>query len=370
MLSVFCAPGKYLQGRNATAQLGEEIKKLGLGTQACILAGKSARKHLESVWKDSLSSSGVKYTLVEFEGECSRKEINRVTELARKSKTDLIIGAGGGKVLDAARAVANNLGVPVVNCPTVASSDAPCSALSVVYTDDGEFEEYIFYKRNPELVVVDSSVIAKGPERLLVAGIGDALATMFEAQTVYNARKRNQLGGATSISALALAELCYRTLVEDSLEALEAVRVSSVTPALERVIEANTLLSGLGFESGGLAVAHSVHNGLTTIPETHTYFHGEKVAFGLLTQLVLEGKGLELVSDVMAFCRSVGLPICLCDVGIEKPDDGVFKSIAERTVAKGETAHNEPFEVTAEMVEDALRTADSLGTQWHEEGSL
>src|SRR5262249_56979810 len=124
--------------------------------------------------------------------------------------------------------------------------------------------------------------------RWLVAGMGDALATWFEAKTCVAGYVKNMRGGASTQSALTLAELCYRTLLEDGAEALRAVQTQVVTPALDRLVEANTLLSGLGFESSGLAAAHAVHNGLTAAPATHDYFHGEKVAYGLLVQLVLE----------------------------------------------------------------------------------
>jgi glycerol dehydrogenase len=192
--------------------------------------------------------------------------------------------------------------------------------------------------------------------------MGDALATWFEAKTVKEAGKPNQVGGKTSLSAEALALLCYETLLADGVAALHAVQQQVVTPALERIVEANTLLSGLGFESGGLAVAHSVHNGLTVIPETHGYYHGEKVAFGLIVQLVLEGKTSEIINEVLAFSDSVGLPVCLQDLGIFALSDESCRKLAERATAEGETAHNEPFAVTAEMVSDAVRAADSLGT--------
>ncbi len=366
MLSVFCSPTRYVQGRDATASLGSEIEKLGLGKKACLVASRSALKLLSDTWKATLTAHNISYALTEFGGECSRAEIDRIKSIATENKSELVIGAGGGKVLDTARAVASELDVPVVNCPTAASSDSPCSALSVVYTESGEFSTYLFYKKNPELVVVDTSVIAQAPVRLLIAGMGDALATMFEAQAVINAGKKNQLGGATSLSALALAEVCYRTLINDSIEAIDAVSNRAVTPALERIVEANTLLSGLGFESGGLAVAHSVHNGLTVLSETHNYYHGEKVAFGLLVQLVMEGKGLDLISQILEYCSDVGLPITLGEIGINDLNRESLRRVAERTVMEGETAHNEPFEVTSPMVFDAIITADALGRRYKE----
>jgi glycerol dehydrogenase len=335
--------------------------KLGIGGKTLVLASSSAKKLLTAAWKETFTKAGIDYSLELFSGECSRKEIARVVKIAVDMKAEVIVGAGGGKVLDAARAVACELQLPVVNCPTAASSDAPCSALSVVYSENGEFETYLFYKRNPDLVLVDTAVVAKAPPRLLSSGMGDALATWFEAKTVIDARKSNQVGGATTISAQALAKLCYETLLADGRAALTAVEHGLVTPALERIVEANTLLSGLGFESGGLAIAHSVHNGLTTVDETHAFMHGEKVAFGLIVQLIAEGKSQSVIDQVLDFSHSVNLPITLQEVGLKHPSFDVAMQIAERSVAEGETAHNEPFVVTAPMIADAILAADAIG---------
>lgn len=218
-----------------------------------------------------------------------------------------------------------------------------------------------FYPRNPELVLVDTSVVARAPRRYLVSGMGDALATWFEARTVIEARRPNTVKGATTISARALAHLCYRTLLEDGPDAVTSVEAGSVTPALERIVEANTLLSGLGFESGGLAIAHSVHNGLTALPQTHRYLHGEKVAFGLLVQLIVEGRPSAEIAEVAAFSMRVGLPVSLGEIGLASMTSGEARTVAERTVAKGEVAHNEPFPVTADLIVDGLRAADDYG---------
>jgi glycerol dehydrogenase len=267
-------------------------------------------------------------------------------------------------VLDTARAVASDLNLPVVNCPTVASSDAPCSALSVVYTDEGVFQEYRIYRRNPDLVLVDTEVIARSPARLLVAGMGDALATWFEAKVCADGNVRNMRGGASTRSALALAELCYRTLLGDGVAALHALQTQGVTSALDRLVEANTLLSGLGFESSGLAAAHAIHNGLTAAAETHSFFHGEKVAFGVLVQLMMESTPRALVEEVLEFSTSVGLPITFADIGLASPGDEVLEQIARRGTAKGETIHNEPFKVSSAMVVEALRAANDAGNDW------
>jgi glycerol dehydrogenase len=143
--------------------------------------------------------------------------------------------------------------------------------------------------------------------------------------------------------------------------ALQAVSAQVVTPALDRLAEANTLLSGLGFESSGLAAAHAVHKRLTAADNTHTYFHGEKVAFGLLVQLVLEGATRATVDEVLGFSSEVRLSIGLADISLPELSRDQLEPITRRATTPGETIHNEPFEVTPDMVADVILAADALG---------
>jgi glycerol dehydrogenase len=306
------------------------------------------------------------HTIFPFGGECTAAEIRRGSQAAGESNARVVIGAGGGKVLDTARAIASDLSLPVVSCPTIASSDAPCSALSVIYTDAGAWEEYRIYRRNPDLVLVDTAVIARSPTRHLVAGMGDALATWFEAKVCADTGAKNMRGGASTRSALALAELCYKTLLADGMAAIEALHHQEPNDALERLVEANTLLSGLGFESSGLAAAHAIHNGLTSAPGTHGYMHGEKVAFGLVAQLMLESQPKVVVEEVLTFSNSVGLPITFVDIGIGNPSQELLETVAKRAAAAGETIHNEPMAVTSTLVLEAMRAADSAGTSFRQ----
>lgn len=361
MLSVFSAPGRYVQGPDATAALGSELKYLGFRGPVVIVASGSAARQLTDTWQKSLGQHNINFIVHSFPGECTADEVERIADAARASLCDAIVGAGGGKVIDAARAAAAILDIGFVSAPTLASSDAPCSALSVIYNADGTVSEYRIFKRNPDLVLVDTSVVARAPARLLVAGMGDALATWFEARTCAAGKVKNMRGGASTRSALTLAELCYKTLIADGLQAANAVKKQQVNESLERLVEANTLLSGLGFESSGLAAAHAVHNGLTVMPQTRDFYHGEKVAFGVLVQLKLENAPSHEFQEVLDFSRSVGLPTSLAGIGIKSPSHADLAHIAERTLAPGETIHNEPFKVTREMLVDAIKAADAAG---------
>jgi glycerol dehydrogenase len=221
--------------------------------------------------------------------------------------------------------------------------------------------------RNPDLVLVDTSIIARAPVRFLVSGMGDALATWFEADSCFRASARNMAGGYTTASALALARLCYDLLLEYGETARLAVERGVATPAVEKIVEANTLLSGIGFESSGLAAAHAVHDGLTVLPETRRSYHGEKVAIGTLTHLVMEDRSTAQVREVLRFCSRVGLPVTLAEIGIADPTPEKLLQVAEKTCRPGMTIHNMPFPVTPQRVYDALVGADALGRAYQAE---
>jgi glycerol dehydrogenase len=150
---------------------------------------------------------------------------------------------------------------------------------------------------------------------------------------------------------------------------VDAVEEGAVTESVAAVAEANTLLSGLGFESGGLAAAHSVHNGLTQLEATHDATHGEKVNVGTVTQLVLEGRADGFVEDYVRFSLALDLPVTLADIGLDDPTTEQLETVAEAACDPEETIHNEPFEVTPPMVRDALRTADAIGRRVGEQSS-
>lgn len=360
-LSVFASPGRYVQGPGASQELGRELKRLGLSGPVLIVASPTARRLLETLWWEVLPPEGLEPVVASFGGECSEEEIDRLVLHGEEYSCSAVIGAGGGKAADTARAVADLLGLPAVITPTLASTDAPCSALSVLYSPSGRVTGFRFFNRHPLLVLVDTEVVARAPRRQLVAGLGDALATWFEARTVRESGRQTVAGGRPSTTATALARLCSEILLADGPAACAAVEVGAVTPALERVVEANTLLSGLGFESGGLAVAHAVHNGITEIPGSHACLHGEKVAFGLLTQLVLEGRPQAEIEEILSFQQAVGLPITLAQVGVNAESDTELLTIAERSLLPGESSHNEPFPVSTAALVSALKAADLLG---------
>lgn len=167
-----------------------------------------------------------------------------------------------------------------------------------------------------------------------------------------------------STTGLGLARLCYDTLLENAVKAMHAVRQGVATAAVENTIEATIYLSGVGAESGGLAAAHAIHNGMTAVPALHKVQHGEKVTFGLLAQLVLENAPTEELETVIKLVKDVGLPLTLKDLGVEQFVEAEWRQVAEAACAEGDTMGNMPFPVTPEDVYNAIVTANAIAESY------
>ena len=213
MMRTFISPARYYQGPGLIHRLGEFASSYG--KKALVLISKGGKTRNGDTICESFAGSEAECQLEIFGGESSQKEIDRVAEVGKSIAAEVMIGVGGGKVIDTAKAAAFGLGIPVIIVPTVASSDAPCSALAVIYTDDGAVDHYMFMPSNPNLVLVDSAIIVKSPARFTLSGMGDGLATYIEARASYK-HDGNNLAGPSAGGSLnvgqAVAKLCFDLL--------------------------------------------------------------------------------------------------------------------------------------------------------------
>ena len=369
MRRAFICPTKYVQGEDELLNLGYFVRTFG--KSALLIAHKDDSARIREKLNATAEKFGITFGEGGFNGQCSRREVERLQKLAQENKCDCTIGLGGGKALDTAKCVAQ--GEALIIVPTIAATDAPTSHSAVLYHEDGMFDDYAYFKQSPSVILIDTTVIANAPTRFLVSGMGDALATYFEARATKNAFANVNAGlpcGARegfcptakgTNAAMALAELSYKTLMREGKKAKEACDCNVVTPALENIIENNILLSGLGFESGGLAAAHAIYDGFTIFPGTHKYFHGEQVAFGTICQLVLENAPTEELEEVLNFCMELGLPVCLKDIGVDSYTDEELIEVAKKACIEEESIHSMPFPITIEAVASAIKVADRIG---------
>ncbi|NVK41459.1 MAG: glycerol dehydrogenase [Oceanospirillaceae bacterium] len=352
---------RYIQAAGLIDTAAEPIAAMNVKRCAVLCTVRSQRGEAKRLLA-SLAQASIEAVVSTFGGECSLQEIEKkAAELREQGAFDALIALGGGKTLDAGKSIAHRLGVPVVIMPTLASNDAPCTAVSVLYTPEGVSDSYEIFQDNPALVLVDTAIVAEAPARFLVAGMGDAMATWYEARICHrNPNGVTPYGVRPTLAGVALSETCASILYADGVAAVEAVESKLVTPALENVVEANTLLSGLGFECTGLAAAHAVAQALTTLEHVdRNYLHGEMVAIGILVQLALEGD-FEEAERVARLFAQIGLPVTLEQLGLSREDERSIATVIEATMV---------FPLIGNMIEPvtaasgfrAFLDADTLG---------
>jgi glycerol dehydrogenase len=381
MTQIFASPGRYIQGYKELKNISNYA--VNFGKNFVVITSKGRAAQLTEEIEKSFEGRGCSLLFLPFQGECCMTEINRLVEIVKNNPTkiDCVIGLGGGKVLDTAKAVAHYAKTPIIIVPTIASNDAPVSALSVIYNEEGTFIDCIFYPKNPEIVLIDTYIIANAPARLLVAGMGDALATYYEARTCVEAYRNNFLGTGTSMAdssagakatatSFGLAKLCLDILLEYGVEAKLAVEQKQVTKAVDRIIEANSLLSGIGFESNGVATGHAIYCGFSALKGREHLFHGEYVAFGTIAMLVLEGRDQCEIDESVRFCLSVGLPVTFADMHLDDMTEEELDTVVAIAADPTQTSNVEPFEVTKHEMKAAILTADRIGRLYKNGGSL
>lgn len=361
MALVFGSPGRYVQGAGVIDTVGDYTTQFG--SRVLVAGGKTGLKVTQDGRERSFNDHCIRQFETLFGGECCDSEILRLSGIARENGCDVLIAVGGGKVIDTIKAASENLMLPAIVIPTIAASDAPCSALAVIYNEDGTFCRLMPLKNSPALVLVDTTIIARSPVRQLVSGMGDAMATWFETEAAWKTGTLNMFGGAISSAAVALSKECYDTLLKYGRQAKSSCRDRQVTPALEKIVEANTLLSGIGFESGGVAVAHAVSEAFSRIHAMHGMTHGEKVAFGLIVHLIMEGRPADVLREVLSFYADVGLPMTLGGLGYDG-DAVELRMAACDAASPGRPAHNLRVSITGDEIYDAILKADEMGRRF------
>lgn len=357
-LRAFGSPQRYLQGPSALRELGGIVATFG-ARRPFVVADAVVQALLRG---DLQAALGADARFAVFGGECSAAEIDRLAAQARTAGADMIVGVGGGKAIDAAKGVRILQPMPLVVVPSIASNDSPTSRIVVVYTDDHRLLEVRRMPTNPDVVLVDTAIIAAAPPRFFVSGIGDALSKKFEAAQCAGSGGNNFYAGRPPAIAQAIANACYDIIREHAEPALAAVRRKQPDPHVEETVEATILLSGLAFENGGLSIAHSLTRGLSIVPGVADALHGEQVAWGLLVQWVLEGRPDHFIADQLAFYARIGLPRSLRELGLAGDPDEAAATIAQDTWTRAPYVQALTTPIDRSRLEAAIRATRDFGS--------
>ena len=360
MIRTIGFPGRYIQGPGAVQTLPALLNELA-ASRPVVLMDDIVKASVGELLLAPLAGAGFKVMELRFGGECTSEAIEQLAALFKPGQADLVIGYVGGKTIDAAKGIARAHNLRLMIVPTIASNDSPTSRLIVLYDEQHRVARVDRLIRNPDVVLVDTNIIAQAPARFFAAGLGDALSKKFEATQCHQAGGLNFFGTPSLATARLLAERCYDTIIEFGLPALKQIQQHG-TPddSVERAVEASVLLSGLGFESGGLSLSHALTRGFSDHPAMSTFLHGELVAFGSIVQLVAENRTEAEVQAHIAFCHSLGLPVTLAQLGAGKATAIEILRMATLTAAAPYIDNLSP-PADAARIAHCISTADALG---------
>lgn len=348
---------KYMACPGALSRFPKECA--GLGKKFALIAGEKAQQAAFPALSAALADADFTLTGTwRYGADCTMANIEAICAALRAETPDFIVGMGGGKALDTAKACASRLGLPVVTLPTIASTCAALSSLAVLYHEDGSFDQFLFFDSPPALCLIDTEIIARAPDAYLRAGMGDTVAKHLECTFSARGDRLDHL----SFMGCALSSACYDPVLEKSAEALAQCRADEPGAALQYVVECIVVSTGLVSlmvqDEYNCAVAHSVCYGLALVPVVEGRFlHGDLVAYGCLVQLALDGQPDE-ARRLKAFLSAIGIPTTLAELGAPN-DRSALSAMLTEAVSGPDMAHI-PYPVSEDMLYEAMRQVEAL----------
>ena len=345
------SPDKVFRGKNAWKISLPEIIKI---TKSPLVLGRSLEtRSLRSIISNDLNQLNLKVYNAELEFDCCDDDLTRIYKLAIEKNFDSIITAGGGKVLDAGKLLADYLSVPCITVPLSASTCAGWTALANIYTNEGKFVKDINLKSCPKILVCDHSFINSAPKKTLSSGIADSLAKWYESSITSSLSRDGIVQQAIQISRVLRDQLFIQG--EDAFN-----NPSEDNFAWSNVVEANSLtagvIGGIGGEKCRTAAAHAIHNAITQIDSKMKPLHGEIVGVGILIQLKLEESknnnklANQSINQLVKFMNKINLPTTISDLGINVFENDNLQKIASFTCRKESEIHFLPFDFSKEDI--------------------
>ena len=280
--------------------------------------------------------------------DCCFEDILRVKNIILKNNHDSVIAAGGGKVLDAGKYIADCLDIPCITVPLSASTCAGWTALSNIYTKDGQFIKDVALRSCPKILVYDHKFIQTAPSRTLASGIADALAKWYESSVTSSTIDDGLVQQAVQISRVLRDQLlidgekAFKGQSENNSYWKNTIEACGLTAGL---------VGGIGGEKCRTAAAHAIHNAITQIISPNKFLHGEIVGVGLLLQLRLEEMknnnklADQSIKQLFVLMKELNLPTTIAQLGINVFENNNLEKIADFTCRDKSEIHFLPFEI-------------------------
>ena len=355
------SPSKVVRGEGAWSESIDSIIKLC--KRPLIIGRSNSTKNLRTSFEHDLLLKGIQAISFELDHDCCELDIQNAYKFSRKNNCDGIIAAGGGKVLDAGKLIADLLGINCITVPLSASTCAGWTALSNIYSPDGKFIKDITLKKCPNLLIFDHSIVRTAPSKTLASGIADAVAKWYESSLTSSTSKDGFVQ-----QAVQMARVLRDQLFLNGFQAFKDPLSTSWETVAEGCALTAGIIGGLGGVRCRTAAAHPIHNGLTQLAYKNKPLHGELVGFGLLVQLHLEEKNSnsqlpkQAKTQLIDFLSKLNLPTSIESICLRNASSNELQKACKFACKDHSDIHQLPFSIKEQDLLEALQSFQSLPT--------
>ena len=349
------SPETIYRGSYAWEKSLPQITKL---TKSPLILGRGINtKNIRNKIFIDLKNHNLNVNFANLHYDCCYEDISRVKNLILNNNHDSVIAAGGGKVLDSGKYIADCLNIPCITVPLSASTCAGWTALSNIYTKNGQFIEDVALSSCPKILVYDHNFIQTAPSRTLASGVADALAKWYESSITSSTIDDGLVQQAIQVSRVLRDQLlidgkkAYKSKFENNLSWRNTIEACGLTAGL---------VGGIGGEKCRTAAAHAIHNAITQIISPNKFLHGEIVGVGLLLQLKLEEMknnnklADQLIKQLFVLMKELNFPTTVAQLGINVFENNNLEKIAEFTCRDKSEIHFLPFEIHKQDIVEVI----------------
>tara|TARA_Y100001968_G_scaffold320587_1_gene353728 strand:+ start:2565 stop:3665 length:1101 start_codon:yes stop_codon:yes gene_type:complete len=349
------SPSKVIKGEKAWEKSKHIISKIS--KRPLIIGRSESTKNIRNLFKEDLLNIDIQAFSCDLNYDCCESDIQKIYKFSKKYDCDSIIAAGGGKVLDAGKIIADLLEIKCITVPLSASTCAGWTALSNIYTTEGKFIKDVSLKRCPDLLIFDHNIVRTAPRRTLASGIADGVAKWYEASLTSSASQDGFVQ-----QAVQMARVLRDQLFLNGYQAFSDPLSNAWITVAEGCALTAGIIGGIGGARCRTAAAHPIHNGLTQLAYKNKALHGELVGFGLLLQLHLEEQHSnsqlpsQAKSQLIDFLSLLNLPISIKSIGLKSVNPIVLEEACKFACKNDSDIHKLPFSITEKDLFEAMQS--------------